>query len=44
MHTEEVLKEIGITEGQYILDCFCGSGVYTIAAAVLAGNEGEARY
>jgi ubiquinone/menaquinone biosynthesis C-methylase UbiE len=37
---EEVLKEIGITAGQHILDCCCGKGTYTIAAATLAGEEG----
>ena len=42
MHTEEVLKERGITEGQCILDCCCGTEAYTIAAAVPAGKFGEA--
>jgi ubiquinone/menaquinone biosynthesis C-methylase UbiE len=40
LQIEEVLKEIGITGGQHILDCCCGKGTYTIAAAMLAGEEG----
>lgn len=39
-YIEEVLREIGIAEGHYILDCCCGSGTYTIAAAMLIGKEG----
>ena len=40
LQIEEVLKEIGITVGQRILDCCCGEGTYTIAAATIAGEEG----
>jgi len=39
-HTEEVLREIGIAEGHYVLDCCCGSGMYTAAAATLVGEGG----
>jgi len=39
-HTEKVLKEIGIQQGQRVLDCCCGSGTYTIAAAQLVGEKG----
>jgi len=39
-HSEEVLREIGIAEGHYVLDCCCGSGIYTIAAATLVGETG----
>jgi len=38
--TEAVLREIGIAEGHYILDCCCGSGIYTAAAAKLVGEGG----
>lgn len=37
---EIVLKEIGIHEGQTVLDCCCGRGVYTLAAALLVGDTG----
>jgi ubiquinone/menaquinone biosynthesis C-methylase UbiE len=39
-HIEEVLREIGIAEGYHVLDCCCGSGNYTAAAATLVGNGG----
>jgi ubiquinone/menaquinone biosynthesis C-methylase UbiE len=39
-HIEEVLREIGITEGHHVLDCCCGSGNYTAAAATLVGKRG----
>ena len=39
-HTEKVLREIGIEESQTVLDCCCGSGVYTTAAAQLVGEKG----
>jgi len=39
-HTEKVLREIGIEESQTVLDCCCGSGTYTIAAAQLVGEKG----
>ena len=38
--TEAVLREIGIAEGHYVLDCCCGSGIYTAAAATLVGETG----
>ena len=40
MRTEAVLSEIGIADGHYILDCCCGSGIYTAAAAKLVGEGG----
>jgi ubiquinone/menaquinone biosynthesis C-methylase UbiE len=39
-HTEGLLSEIGIAEGHYVLDCCCGSGIYTAAAATLVGKAG----
>jgi len=39
-HAEEILKGIGIQESQRVLDCCCGSGTYTIAAAQLVGERG----
>jgi len=39
-HTEEVLGELGIAEGHSVLDCCCGSGIYTAAAATLVGEAG----
>ncbi len=39
-HAEEILKEVGIQESQRVLDCCCGSGTYTIAAAQLVGEKG----
>jgi ubiquinone/menaquinone biosynthesis C-methylase UbiE len=35
-----ILREIGITEGQQILDFGCGSGIYTIIASKIVGNQG----
>jgi len=37
---EEVLREVGIKESQTVLDCCCGSGIYTTAAAQLVGEKG----
>ena len=37
---EEVLRRIGITEGQTVLDFGCGSGYYTIPIAKIVGNDG----
>ncbi len=34
------LKEIGISEGQNILDVGCGSGTYTVPSATLVGETG----
>jgi ubiquinone/menaquinone biosynthesis C-methylase UbiE len=39
-HAEKVLRQIGVQERQTILDCRCGSGAYTIAAAQLVGEQG----
>jgi ubiquinone/menaquinone biosynthesis C-methylase UbiE len=37
---EDVLRRVGITEGQTVLDFGCGSGNYTIPIAKIVGNEG----
>jgi len=37
---ENVFLEIGIEEGQEILDFGCGSGYYTIPVAEVVGNKG----
>ena len=37
----EVLKRIGITRGQAVLDFGCGSGTYTIPAAKIVGGRGR---
>jgi len=39
-HAEEVLREVGLKESQTVLDCCCGSGIYTTAAAQLVGEKG----
>ena len=39
-HAEKALREVGIKKGQTVLDCCCGSGTYTIAAAQLVGEKG----
>jgi len=38
---EEILKEVGIKPGFYILDYGCGSGGYTIPAAQMVGEAGK---
>ena len=38
---EEILKEVGIKPGFYILDYGCGSGGYTIPAAQMVGEVGK---
>ena len=38
---EKVLKEIGIKEGQVILDFGCGSGIFSLPAAKIIGKEGK---
>ncbi len=38
---ETVLRELGIKEGQEILDFGCGSGTYTQIASKIVGNEGK---
>jgi len=40
-HASEVLVEIGVKEGQAVLDFGCGSGAYTIPAVKLVGKEGK---
>lgn len=37
---KKVFKEIGVREGQKLLDFGCGSGYYTLPAAQLVGEEG----
>lgn len=39
-HAGKVLREIRIEESQTVLDCCCGSGTYTTAAAQLVGEKG----
>lgn len=39
-YTQAVLRELGIAEGARVLDCCCGSGTYSIAAAELVGESG----
>lgn len=38
---EKVLKEIGIREGQVILDFGCGSGIYSLPGAKIIGAQGK---
>jgi len=38
---EKVLSEIGIKEGQVILDFGCGSGIYSLPAAKIIGTQGK---
>jgi len=40
-HASEVLAEVGVREGQVVLDFGCGSGTYTIPAAKLVGKDGR---
>lgn len=37
----EILKRIGVREGQVVLDFGCGSGNYAIPAARIVGNRGK---
>jgi len=37
----EVLERTGITRGQLVLDFGCGSGMYTIPAAKIVGEQGR---
>lgn len=39
-HVVETLAEIGMQEGQMVLDFGCGSGHYTIPVAKLVGRSG----
>jgi cyclopropane fatty-acyl-phospholipid synthase-like methyltransferase len=38
---EEFLRDIGIGEGQRVLDFGCGEGVYAVPAARVVGDEGR---
>ncbi len=38
---EKVLREVGIRQGQIVLDFGCGSGYYTIPAARIVGDKGQ---
>jgi ubiquinone/menaquinone biosynthesis C-methylase UbiE len=40
-NASEALSEIGVGEGQSVLDFGCGSGTYSIPAAKLVGNNGR---
>ena len=40
-NASKLLSEVGIGEGQRILDFGCGSGTYSISAAKLVGKEGK---
>jgi len=37
----EVLERVGINRGQIVLDFGCGSGMYTIPAAKIVGEQGR---
>lgn len=37
---KRILRTIGIREGQTVLDCCCGAGVYTLSAAEIVGPSG----
>ena len=38
---EKVLKEIGVKEGQTVLDFGCGSGIYSLPSAKIIGAQGK---
>lgn len=38
---EKILKEVGITKNQDVLDFGCGSGYYTIPASQIVGDKGK---
>jgi len=40
-NASEMLSEVGVSEGQNVLDFGCGSGTYSISAAKLVGKEGK---
>jgi len=40
-HALEVLVEIGVNAGQWVLDFGCGSGTYTFPASKLVGRDGR---
>jgi ubiquinone/menaquinone biosynthesis C-methylase UbiE len=37
----QLLKDVGIKEGQAVLDFGCGSGTYTVPAARIVGDKGK---
>lgn len=37
----DIVNEVGIKEGFYVLDCGCGSGSYVAAVAELTGKSGK---
>lgn len=39
-HATEVFNEIGVKDGQVVLDFGCGSGTYSIPAAKIVGKKG----
>lgn len=38
---KRVLEDVGVSEGDSVLDFFCGSGDFSIAAAEMVGKKGE---
>jgi ubiquinone/menaquinone biosynthesis C-methylase UbiE len=40
-NAEDALEDLGVSEGQTVLDYGCGSGTYTIPAARLVGESGK---
>jgi ubiquinone/menaquinone biosynthesis C-methylase UbiE len=40
-HVLELLENIGVKQGQVVLDFGCGSGTYAIPAAKIVGNQGK---
>jgi len=40
-HVEEVLRSVGVSSGQTVLDFGCGVGAYALAAARLVGASGR---
>lgn len=40
-YSEEFLRDVGISEGQTVLDFGCGSGYYTIPTAKIVGSKGK---
>jgi len=40
-HASDVLRSVGVKEGQTVLDYGCGSGTFTIPSARIVGKEGR---
>lgn len=40
-HASDVLRRVGVREGQTVLDYGCGSGTFTIPSARIVGKEGR---